>query len=732
MEKSETARECEKMYLGLGVLFLIISLAMAGVITATLVLSLKDGDEFISKKNLLYIVPTFLILYFLHITAAAFNNAEMDFFYCLNLINTAMEVLKFKIQGSLLAPLCREYPIYYVNFALAFALSGVTVILSVSSFFGRRLRNFIFVRAFLRAGKDVVLGDSKDALKYAKNEKKCVLLCGEISRKRYADLLKSGYTVLKAEFDSKKFARKIRRGRHDIIVFRDGNFSYTKATDAYFGLNACGVDARLHLEANLEEMKILKEKFVSKAEKSASAYITGFSKYELMARKFAWDYPVTKFIPRDFFNPNFTIKTGKEINVVFIGFGKVNYQLFRTCATQFQFAVQDGERLAVKPVNYFVYDTRAAALNNEFFSRILYEFDEDFKDCDFPKPDKICSVIPRTMDINSVEAKREFKAFVNENSFTYFIISLDDDLRDASYAETVKRLLPVCGNYKIFVRAKNDNGEKLNDGGDGFIYFGEQKKLYTHENIVNDDLTALAQKLNLIYGDLSGASEWLKSVKELPVDKRGRALNEKLKDCGNRDEMVKRWAELPYIEQASNLYRALNIPFKLNLMGFAPAKKTDGLQAVTESEFYKTYANDGRADGYADYSFFFKTQPANTLAFMEHSRWNALYILYDFTQMKKADMKIKEEVLQDGTIRRTLPHKDLARKRHACITTYYGLDELICFKYKTLYPDAMSDGKNYKTDERLRELSKIYAYDYIDLDGLYNEIAALDYAIVKA
>ena len=74
MEKSETARECEKMYLGLGVLFLIISLAMAGVITATLVLSLKDGDEFISKKNLLYIVPTFLILYFLHITAAAFNN----------------------------------------------------------------------------------------------------------------------------------------------------------------------------------------------------------------------------------------------------------------------------------------------------------------------------------------------------------------------------------------------------------------------------------------------------------------------------------------------------------------------------------------------------------------------------------------------------------------------------------------------------------------------------------
>ena len=58
--------------------------------------------------------------------------------------------------------------------------------------------------------------------------------------------------------------------------------------------------------------------------------------------------------------------------------------------------------------------------------------------------------------------------------------------------------------------------------------------------------------------------------------------------------------------------------------------------------------------------------------------------------------------------------------------------DLIRFKYKTLYPDAADDGKNYKTDERLRELSKIYAYDYIDLDGLYGEIAALDYAIVKA
>ena len=79
----------------------------------------------------------------------------------------------------------------------------------------------------------------------------------------------------------------------------------------------------------------------------------------------------------------------------------------------------------------------------------MYEFDEEFADCDFPKPEKICDLEICRADINSVEAKKNFRSLVSGNSFTYFIVSLDDDLQDASYAQTVKRVLGDDENYRV-------------------------------------------------------------------------------------------------------------------------------------------------------------------------------------------------------------------------------------------------------------------------------------------
>jgi hypothetical protein len=210
-----------------------------------------------------------------------------------------------------------------------------------------------------------------------------------------------------------------------------------------------------HIETNQEEVKFIKEKCLSVANNSLSSHIFCFSKYELLARRFIFDYPISKYIPRNFYNDNFTVKNDKEINVVFIGFGKVNYQLFRLMAMQFQFAQEQNGKLANKPVNYYVCDIDECRLHNDFFSRILFEFDEDFKNTDFPKPDKICNLIhPEKLDINSVEARALFKSLVKENTYTYFMISLTDDLADASYAQTLQRLLAEEKNYKILCAQK--------------------------------------------------------------------------------------------------------------------------------------------------------------------------------------------------------------------------------------------------------------------------------------
>ena len=86
---------------------------------------------------------------------------------------------------------------------------------------------------------------------------------------------------------------------------------------------------------------------------------------------------------------------------------------------------------------------------------------------------------------------------------------------------------------------------------------------------------------------------------------------------------------------------------------------------------------------------------------------------------------------ENGAEKRIAPHKNVALRRHACITTYYGLRELIEYKFGILYPGE-DIRKVAPSDARLRELYNIYQYDYMDLDRLYSEIASMGYVIVEA
>ena len=686
------------MYLALSILFLVVALGLISAIIYIMVKSNKSSGELISKKNLFFLAPSLVLVYAMYLTAGIYNGDEISFFYCYNLIGTAFDAFKYKAASSLLSDICQAYPLFYADIIITYVITAATTVLSVASFFSQRIRNFFKINSLSRKGCDVVLGDSQDALKYVKNNRNCILLDAYISRSRYTDLLKSNVPTLRAKLNAKLTITKLSQSEHNIIVFRDSKVVYTKVIDEFAKIKQGGANVLLHVEANHDEMKFIKEKFISQEDVKVGACISCFSKYELLARKFVSEHPITKYIPRDFYNANFSIKREKDINVVFVGFGKFNYPLFRMCATQFQFATMDekGTKLEPKLVNYYVYDREEKPLHNEFFSRIDYEFNEDFAHCDFEKPANICNLSHEQLDINSVKAKKIFKSLVHGNSYTYFIVSLSDDLEDAAYAQTIKRLLNEQTNYKIFVRAKNNGGEKLKIQDDCVCYFGEEKKIYTHECIVNDDLTLLAQTINMMYHNISSGRD-------------------------NRELMREKWFELPVIQQSSNLYHALNYHFKLNLMGYDMVKHSDNSESiVTEAQFNERYVNSGNDDGYSDYSFYFGTESSNVLAFIEHSRWNALYILNDYKQLPKKEMKAV-----DGKVN----HKNTDRKLHACLTTYYGLDELIKFKYSLLKPKTDITKLDYKNDALLRDIANIYAYDYMDLDKLYQEVTALGYDI---
>lgn len=723
------------MYIALGVIYLIVSLAMAAVIGLTTVHSIKTNGALLTKKNLIYLAPTFLIIYLLHITAAVFNGEELDFFYCFSLIYTTLDILKFRAVKSMLVPICKAYPIYYVDFVLAFIIAGVTVIMSVASFFCMRINNTWRVHRSLKRKCDIVIGDSNSAVKYAQKTPNCILLGVDVSGQRFVDLLKQGIYVLRAPLEIKLLNKILRRGGYNIIAFRDGKYSYTKVIETFMGLSA-KEELGIYLEANLQEMKILKSKFIKKADCVKSAYIAGFNKYELSARRFVVDHAITKYIPRSFYNENYSLKNNKKIRMVFIGFGKVNYQIFRMCAMQYQFAKTENNKLVSYPVEYYMYDGNEHQLHNEFFSKLEYEMNETFADCDFEKPDKVCNIVDaKELDINSIEAKKLFKSLVEPDCFTSFVISLEDDLQDASYAQTIMRLLDGCDeNYRIFVRAKNNNGERLNEFSDRIVYFGEERKLYTHENIVNDDLTELAQRINLFYNSLANPPAWLTELKKdetKTAEEKKRELDAKLADPENRILMRDIWGALPNIEQESNLYHALNLTFKLNMLGFDMVKKRDDNDVgISEEEFNARYKNSGRDSDYSDYSFFFKTESSNVLAFIEHARWNALYIMYDYRQMKQADLRIEESVDEHGKMTRLVVHKNTDLKQHACLTSYYGMRKLIELKYAMLNPDEKLTKKDYVDNPLLQEQSKIYTYDYMDLDRLYGEITTMGYKLV--
>lgn len=717
------------MFLAIGIALLLVSLVIIAAIIFTTARSVKESGELvISKKSLLYLVPTFVLVFFLHVAGSVYNGDSLDFFGCFALVGSAFEVItKFSVDTSVVLPICRAYPIFYVDFVLAYLTSGTTVILSVASLFSPRIRNYFSCRKLLRRGCDIVIGDCPDSERYLRTNKGSMMFASDITRERYAELIKNGFTVIKCT--SEQLNKNLGNGEYNFILFGGTGISYTSALEGFIAVKNARHSVTLSLEANLNEVKVIKDALIAAANGKVNAYINCFSKHELIARKFVTEHPITKYIPEHFYNANRTLKTGKSINVVFVGFGKMNYQLFRMCATQFHFAsVKDGI-LCAEQVNYHVFDSDDSALHNEFFSRLTYETDEEFKDCDFPAPERICRLSVNRSDINSVEARRYFKELVSGDSFSYFIVSLNDDLGDASYAQTLVRLFRGEENYRIFVRSR-ENSEKL-FGSDKIIYFGGVESMYTHDNIVNDDLSELARRLNVLYNCIDNAPEWLKAVRKLPAAEREAAFERDLTDRSNREFVREQWEARPLIEQASNLYHALNLPFKLNLLGFGMVKKeSDSDSGAPEEEFKKVYVNSGRETGYSDIDFYFGTESSNVLAFIEHSRWNALYILYDYRQMKKKDMRpvIKKDA--EGAESVSVPHKNTELKQHACLTTYYGIKELIEYKFSLLYPGTPLEGVS-RDDPRLIELYSLYRYDYMDLDRIYEEISALGYKLVK-
>lgn len=687
------------------------------ILVGELLLAIYIGKSFVRKRgiintdNLIYLASAFAIVYLLYYLSLNYANS-IDVFDMFANIKSALDVFTFDLNLELIRLLANEYWVYKIDFIFAICLATISTIFTVISLFGKKIINKKKIKYVLKNKGDIIIGDSKTGRQYVKNNENSIIWDDNAD---YKELVDAGIGICTERLTSKNLAKKINNKEHHLILFKDSSYSYSDILQMYedtiqirktdsSNLNEENV-LFLHIEASVEEQPAINQQFIANVSQDSNSYVSCFNKYELLARRFVINYPMSKYMPRDFFNDNLSLKEDKEVNVLFVGFKDSSVELFKMLVMETQFAKENkkNKEFYISQVNYHIYDKDYNKLKDSALSILEADLDMFFKDSDTEKIEKICNIVKNDKNVYSYETKEEMKALINDNSYTYIIVDLNNDLANVAYASNLVNEIEHK-NYKIFARVEEDAlyEEKVNKTLDnGIIYFGNANML-NHENIVNEDLIVLAQRTNDSYKINS------------PITKKS----------------ILDWQNIILIKQYANIYQALSMYFKLNLMGFDVIKKEHIRDEVviTKKAFQKVCPNvNVNKLVYNDYK---GNKVYNLIGFIEHSRWNAHYFMNGYKYMKF------EEFAPAKNEKRKNHQMHGIKKKHVFLTSNYnGLDKVIktmylMDKYGVEYTKQKIDDKDMKT-KKFMEIAKYYYYDFMVMNTIYDVFDTLGYAIIK-
>lgn len=409
------------------------------------------------------------------------------------------------------------------------------------------------------------------------------------------------------------------------------------------------------------------------------------SKYERLSRDFIYHNPLSRYIPEHFYNMNATIKSDHIINVVFLGFGHVGSALFKAMIANNQFVSEQGDRLAAKLVQYHVFDYDKC----KFSAPGIIDMPANGSMCGFPLPEKLCDVSFKKLDVALPATMPLLKGLITRNSYNFIIISLGTDFRNWDLARKIESEFKGYKNITIFCRLAKGTTEDYNSvirpiGGVDSI--DDQEK-------INSKLFAMAQIIASIY--------------------------EKTKCPGAK--RIRDWESLPLFIKYLNTYLAINIRFKLNLLGFDYDFHEKG--AISKEQYYLRYlaGTSGevlKSDGTFDYDYYkqyFGLSVRNVLAYSEHLRWCAFYMLNGYRQMNPKKIVYSEK-------KRSYITKDALAKENCCITSYYGLDML--YNYITEKSKLEETGL-------MRGDIESYRYDYMACDNIHDILGKIGANIIN-
>jgi hypothetical protein len=703
-----------------------------------------------------------------------------------NSITSAMRMFAFEYNDSLVKALSNDNVVFRVAIIACFILAGIWTQVMITRLFLGGLVNgvkvFLHSHGFFRRKHThyIVIGCGKKAEVFLENLEKensrwdITIITGEPIggtgkiNDDYKSLIAKGFTLINGKADKVALenAGINNTKRHTIIIALTESdeqniaiadivtrkifsfiFQDKKYEDIEFQKKV--IKALQTNKVEDPELRALRDKvekalktilleayimytFIERTEhfsfaENAYGKVDFFNPYELRARRFFWEHPITDSI-RDLLDikkarlrgdlnadglilkPDTRPQRPYMIKNIFIGFGLANFQMLKGSvmtgqlqgcdynAVIFDENIQRSDDADTDPAIYqSMFINQAPGLFGHYQEMDGFDYFESPKEkynIEFKRGNTL---------------KREFYKSVLEeirgNDFTSVYIALGNDKVSVETACELRQTLCESGILLSTIRIYVKFREKTAIIDDAVInnvrniplkikFFGAENEVLTKEEIISEEINCLAQAIS------------------------------------NKEHETP-WGYLSEFERDSNRRKVLEIKTMLGFLGFGIEKeacdpgieeqyeKKYGLNdtvreiidnAKTDKSIRLQYIEINKDDGSIS------DTARNNLAQREHLRWNTFHLVNGWTKKPKRltggkngsdDLLDYFELSLNSS---KLGRKNLLTKQHACITTFEGLRELRCWQKR----EAEKAGKcNYNEGD----FDTVY-HDFTLLDGL--------------
>lgn len=640
------------MWTGLSIFLLVLELLVIGLFIVGRIRKKKLSETlpFLGMVFVVNFLLNLLPMLYNRLVLQAQSNIFLDLFDCI--MNTVQMFLG-EAESSAAADFAEAVPLFSFVFLLGACIALLATISTALVAFHNTLRNgLLLARMRKKPACDIVLGCGEAAKAYARDRAAILMLGDDIDRDTALALMEDGYAVLRRNFSKEFLASPLlcRDTRYAIIVPKDcsNSLECLNAFVDHYQNEKKPKNLHLYLEAAGDQAATIHRQIIE--QNALEDVIRLFSAEELLARTFVEAHPATEYLPKDFIESDASIRADAKVQIVYLGFGKLSRELYRQSLLNNNFVSYQNGRYTAHPVHYYLYDAEA-----DFSDWNIGGLKAELAECEmererfFPLPEMgFVTAWEQASPMARATLLKVKKTILQEDTFTYVMVDTGDSYSNMEIGAKLRSLLCGAENYHCYIQS--DAACCEDDG--VTTYYGNLSTVYTHDIIVNDALSLLARKLNELYTAQSMA------------DQKARADFAKLV----QQKAEETWKNFDYFTLFSNIYSAVSLRLKLQLLGLDYVKngRAEGLDLIA-----RRYPQKAEYD----YEAYAERSVRNALLAQEHARWNAYHLLQEYLPLRKADITVKSS--ENGKVRFVIKHTDA--KKHACLTTFRGLDDLSCY-----------------------------------------------------